>query len=66
MRGAHQVAELLVGDAGGGVGPQPDGPLAGLELGVAGAEAAVAACSQPWIDTPCCHTPTNRRRRPTL
>src|SRR5450759_3875195 len=41
--GARQVAELVVGDAGGVVGPQLNGPLARLELGVAGGEAVVAA-----------------------
>jgi hypothetical protein len=41
--GADQLAKLLVGDAGGVLRPQPDRPLAGLELGMAGDEAAVVA-----------------------
>src|SRR6266478_9766496 len=41
--GAHKVAELVVGDASCDFGPQLDGPLAGLELGVARGEAGVAA-----------------------
>src|SRR5439155_14991880 len=41
--GAHQVAELVVGDGRGVDGPQPDGPGARLELGVSCDEAGVAA-----------------------
>jgi hypothetical protein len=42
-----QVAELLVRDAGDVLGPQLNGPLAGLEPGWAGDKASVAAPLRP-------------------
>src|SRR5260221_3340297 len=47
--GPDQVEELLVADAGRVVGPQLEGALAGHQLGMAGAEAAVAVLL-PAID----------------
>ena len=64
---AEQGAELVVGDGGGVLGSEPDGPLARLELGVAGGEAAVAALAASRRSTRrASTTPRYRRLRPTL
>lgn len=47
--GAYQIAELVVRDPGGVVGPQLDGPLARYQLWVAGGEAGVVALP-PAVD----------------
>jgi hypothetical protein len=43
QRATEQAEELLVADRGRVLGPQPEGPRAGLEGGVPGGESAVAS-----------------------